>query len=406
MQAGQGLLVEAAALATEQLAGDRLARQGVTEAEHVGLVLQDDAAGDQLAEGVDQFVLVAARHRGEQVEGDALAEHGRGLDHAQLRRVEVVEPAQDGLGEVPRQRQVLELLRVGVAGGDQQLLEEERVATGASVHRLGDPERHRVPVDRGQQLGDGVLVQPVHGHLGDLALAPDVGERSDQLMPAVDRLRPEAADQQGAEARRQRQAAEQRDALGVGPVQVLEHQHPPAGADEQVLDQGDGRAEQLLLAVLAVGEGLQMAEDRPQQQPQRLLTVGEPLGHLPPCGDAGADRLQQQLERPRRHALTRLPGQHPRAHRQGCGQLAQQAGLADAGLAADQHHLGLVGGQRSLEARQLHAAPHHHRAQPGPAREHMSKRSSHLPARALAAGLGGAAGNRAGVRGRGTAAGA
>jgi len=45
------------------------------------------------------------------------------------------------LTEVPRQRLEDELIRVELAGGREQLLEEERVAAGARVQRLDDAER-------------------------------------------------------------------------------------------------------------------------------------------------------------------------------------------------------------------------------------------------------------------------
>jgi hypothetical protein len=80
-------------------------------------------------------------------------------------------------------------------------------------------------------------------------------------------------------------------------VEVLEHQQGPFGAG-QLADQGDGRPQQLLLAILALGGAGQLGGDRGQQQAQRLGAVGQGLGDGVPGRDPRLDRLQQQLERP------------------------------------------------------------------------------------------------------------
>src|SRR6266540_1750173 len=70
LQGGKGLLVQAAPLATEQPAGDRLPGEGVPEGEHVRLLLDDHVLGHQVPQDADELVLPAAGDGGEQVERD------------------------------------------------------------------------------------------------------------------------------------------------------------------------------------------------------------------------------------------------------------------------------------------------------------------------------------------------
>jgi hypothetical protein len=189
-------------------------------------------------------------------------------------------------------------------------------------------------------------------------------------------LGPEGADQQQGQVVLGGQAAEQGGALGVGPVQVLEDEQGPGLG--QLPDQGDGGAQQLLGAVLALGRAGQAGGDRGQQQAQRLGAAGQGLGDRVPVGHPRLDRLQEQLERAPGGALAALAGQDRRRGVEGGDQLGHQAGLADAGLAADQGQGRLAaGGGELAQARQLGGAPHHHRAQPGPGGQHAGKASRH-----------------------------
>ncbi len=291
--------------------------------------------------------------------------------------VEVVEAAEHGLAQVPGQGEGGQAGRVGPAGGHHQLLQEERVAAGAPVQRLGHPERHRVAVDGGQQLGHPGPAEALEGDAGDHALALQLDQQLDQRVAAGHALGAEGADQQQRQAAGDGQAAEQGDALGVGPVQVLEHHQGPGGAG-QLADQGDGGPQQLLLAVLALGVAGQLGRDRGQQQAQRLGAVGQRLGDGVPGGDPRLDRLQQQLERPAGGALAALAGQHRQGGVEGGDQLGDQAGLADAGFAADQGdgRPGAGVGGELAQARQLVGAPDHDRAQPGPGGQHAGQATS------------------------------
>ena len=145
-------LVDAAALAAEQPTLDRLPGEVVAEAEHVGVGLDEQPAADEAAQHRDELGLADAGDRGEHVERHPPAEHRRGLDHVALGRLELVDLAAHDLGQVPRQRLRAELLDRHAARGDEQLLEEERVAAGAGVQALGHPERHGAAVDRDQEV--------------------------------------------------------------------------------------------------------------------------------------------------------------------------------------------------------------------------------------------------------------
>src|SRR5262249_14650520 len=76
----QRQLVEAAALATEQLLLDGVTHEGVAEGERVLALLDEEAALDEAAQHRDQLVLAGMRHRRQEVELGAPPQHGGGLD--------------------------------------------------------------------------------------------------------------------------------------------------------------------------------------------------------------------------------------------------------------------------------------------------------------------------------------
>ena len=145
-------LVQPPALPPEQRAGDRLADQRVPEHEFVLARFHEHAAVDELAQGPDELRLAHPGHRGQQVERDALAEHGGGLEETQLSRLEVVALPAQHFGEAPRQRLIAELLQVARVLRAQQLLQVERVAAGALVQRHHRAVRRRPTSRLRQQL--------------------------------------------------------------------------------------------------------------------------------------------------------------------------------------------------------------------------------------------------------------
>ena len=131
---------------------------------------------------------------------------------------------------------------------------------------------------------------------------------------------------------------EQRRALGVGPVQVLEHEHRRPVADQAVHDLQRG-VQPLDRAAARVGQGGERG----------LVDVGVPL-----------DRVEQHLVRAGERSGLGAADQRDDVVGQRVEQLAHQAGLADARLAGDDRDLGLLGRDEPLELAQL-AGPADHR---------------------------------------------
>jgi len=154
-------------------------------------------------------------------------------------------------------------------------------------------------------------------------------------------------------------------------LQVLEHHHGTVLAADQVADQVDRGAQQLLSGQVALVGGGQVGQDRGEQHAQGVPAGAERLGDGGPAAQVRLGGLQQELVGPAHGALLGLPGEHRRAVGQAEDQLAQQAGLADARLAADERDLRVGdGGEQAPEPLQLTASSDHHRAEPRPRNQH------------------------------------
>ena len=110
-QHGECRLVDPAPLPAEQSGAHRLADEGVPEREHVDLVLDEQAGGDEPAQRVDQRSLARSGHAREQIERHALAEDRGGLDDRPLILGEGEDGVAEELGDGPWQRQVGEVGR-------------------------------------------------------------------------------------------------------------------------------------------------------------------------------------------------------------------------------------------------------------------------------------------------------
>ncbi len=104
--------MQAATLPAEHLRGDRLPHQRMPEGELVLAGLDQHSPRDQVAQHRDQLVLGGAGHLGEQVERDAVTEHGGCLDDPVTDRIEVVDLAAQHVGETPRQRLLDQFLQI------------------------------------------------------------------------------------------------------------------------------------------------------------------------------------------------------------------------------------------------------------------------------------------------------
>ncbi len=159
---------------------------------------------------------------GQQIERDSLPEDGGRVDDQALIALQAVEVAQDRLGEGGGQRQAGQLVDAALSRGQEQLLQEERVARGAPVQVGGRGVGSGAAPDRGDQRPDLLDAEPAQGQVLHLMLAFD-GRQQVGHVAAVEVLGPVGPDQQDRQLRRRGQVAEQAQALGVGPVEVLEH---------------------------------------------------------------------------------------------------------------------------------------------------------------------------------------
>ncbi len=350
LQRGERGFVQAAALAPEEVGLDGLAGERVAEREHVGLGLEEQVALDEGAEDADQGGLAEARDGGEQVEAHAAAEHGGHLEGAALLGAEAVELAAHQLAQAPRDGLAEQLLRVALAGGGEQLLEEEGVAPGAAVDLVGHPERRLAPVDGVQELGDLGDRQAVEVDVGHGVAPFEPGQQARRGVAAGERIGSVGADEQARAAAGLGQALEEQQALGVGPVEVVEHHH----ARRPAADRGEQR------------------EAGPDALVDVALGVDHHLEALVGLVAGVAEGVEEQLEGPAERSRVGLARQHLGPRRQAPDELPDQPGLAHAGLAADQGdgRSGAVLGQLH-EAVDLGGPTDHHGREPWPADEHL-----------------------------------
>ena len=343
----QRCLVQPPPLPAQHLPGQRLAQQGVPEAELVVVGLGQHAARDQLAQHCDQLLLGLAGHGRQEVEGHPLPQYRGGLRDPPRVRVELGQLPAQYLGEAPRQRLLGQCRDVRAGAPAQQLLEEERVPAGALVQLHAGAERYRPAGRRGKQRAGVGDAEPFQPDMGDRVPALQVRQQGGDGLARGHVLRPVRADQQAGSGQLG-DALEQGGALRVGPVQVLEDDDGAAVAD-QASDQGHAGVQPLDRAASRVGQ-------RGEQ-----VRIGR-LGAV--------QRVEQQLVRAAQRAGFGLPGQYRRVGRQPGEQLGDQPGLADAGLAGDHRDTRPPDGEEPLEFAQLLVAPDHHGAGPHPRAAH------------------------------------
>ena len=203
----------------------------MAERERVLALLHQQPALHEGAQDGDHLVLARAGDRGQQVELGPAAQDRGGLDEAALLGRQPLHLAPHQLRQRPRQRLAIELDRVDVAGHVQDLLQEERVPTGPPVERVDEAGRGHRAVHRRQERADIGAAQPLQVDVVDEAATLEAlqhlaaGQATGQLVRAA-----RADDQRGRQGRR-RQRLEDGHALGVGPVEVLEHDEAHGGAD-------------------------------------------------------------------------------------------------------------------------------------------------------------------------------
>ena len=171
---------------------------------------------------------------------------------------------------------------------------------------------------------------------GVAALEP--GQHLGGRVPAVQRVGPVGADEQHRTAARLGEPFEERDALGVGPVQVVEHDHTRRSRGE-IADDIEPESQALVRGPVGIRE-------------EREALVVARL--------AGCEGVEQELERAPERAGIRLARVHDRAVREPVDQLADEAGLAHSRFAADQcHRRGLARPHQAGEPVELVGATDH-----------------------------------------------
>jgi hypothetical protein len=315
--------VQFAAPERGQVRVQRVADQGVPEVvrESVGVWPDEEPLG-QLAQSVVDRVRRLAGDRGEQVQVEGAADHRRRAGQRPGRRAQRRGPGQHRLREGVRQRRRRadrgeELLHVQ---GDAVAAGEDRAGHRGRQRGVGDGGGHGGRV-RGAQPGQaGLLGVPLveqagtphpHRHPG-IQLVAAVGTHDQHRQPGQPMCEP-GQDLQGQVVR---------------PVQVLQrHQHrlrTRPGLGERVGQAGD---EQAPLPVTVAG--VRLAEELCGVRTESGEGVGDQ-----PAGDVGVRGERGRAD-------------HGEAARRGpAGDLGQQAGLADAGLAGEEEQLAAAAGGR------------------------------------------------------------
>ena len=352
--------VQPGVVARQQVVDHRLPDQAVPERVPVRVGDQDVRShrGPQRA---GQLVVVQAGGRGEQAVPHALPacagrpQHLLGLLGQPPHRGQ--QQLAQGLG------QHRERAAIAVA---QQLLDEQRVAVGTRIHPVGERRLGLAAQDPGHQLVGVQPVQPGQVHPLHPGEPGELGQQRPQRVGAVHLVGAVGDDDQHAVQHllAADEEGQQVSAGTVGPVRVLDQQdHRP------VIGQALQQREHLLEQPDPGHDVSEVAVRRTElrQQPGEVMgnPAGQQRGH--PVGAEVADEFPQHGgERRERQAVGAefhaAAGQYPRPGRAGPRrELAHQARLSDARLAAEQHDRGAAVPGRAeggLEHRKLIGAPH------------------------------------------------
>ena len=344
-QDGGGRLVQPLALAGEQLVVDGFAHQGVPEAAPVAS-LHQDVVGDGLAQRFAHLDEWTSGHRRQQPIVDRAARRGGLAEHGLGRLGQPSDAGKDGVSN-------------GVGGTRtrpdcEQLFGVERVALGTDQHVVDDRVGRHSTGDAGQQHGELTAGHPRDPDVLHGGAAGQLAQQRSHRVATMDVVG-SIADHQGNLRRAQVPSQERDEVPGrrVGPVQILDDHDQPG----RVLTQRFEQRQRLLqdrpgthLALVAP-----TAQQRPQlgrhlvEQPVDHLDAErrpQPTQHLDERAIADPDVAEIDAATHRRHAAA---GLQPPA------QLIDQAGLADTGVATDEHQLRFASSRvrRTFEMAQL-----------------------------------------------------
>jgi hypothetical protein len=267
--------------------------------------------------------------------GEALAAVGDGgCPHEAARvLVETVEAHQQQVAQRLGQRAGLV-----VEPRVEQLLDEEGVARGALHDRLelvaGEPAG-RAQAHQGGDIGVGERLEL---DAADAGQPHPLGDGLPQRVPAVQVVGPVAHDDvHGAAEPLREDVPDEMARGGVGPVRVLDDEQQRL-VDREGVERADEGREQLGPLDPRPGGGRRPGQQRTERRETPGQAVADVVGQ--PC-----ERLRERLVGQRavaeveavagHDAVTGLAGAEP--------QLAEQPGLADAGVSAEQHDVARVG---------------------------------------------------------------
>jgi hypothetical protein len=270
-------------LARQQVVVDRLGEQRVAERVALGAHRDQHVAFDGRAKRPIQSAGVDVHHVREQLVRDPATSDRGGPDDDPGGVLELVEPDEEQIRQVGRQRRGAEL------GGGDQLLGEERVAFGARHDGLQGALRHRGGVQGANEgpdvgVGEGLQLEPGHG-----GQAGPLGDGLAQRMPAVQVVTAVRRDDRDSTVERPgEQEAQHLPRRLVGPVEVFDDEEQGLGDRELVERSMDGVEEVGPLDPLGFG----------------VIAVGEeaPARHQAGDGGAGGDECLGEGGRVRREA--------------------------------------------------------------------------------------------------------
>ena len=249
---------------------------------------------------------VMPRDHREHVERRTPPEHRGTVDDSTLVASQSVELTAHDLRQCERQRLRGERVGLGAPRRAQDLLKEERVATGSRVQRIGRLRRKRTSVHTSQERGHVGVGEPVEPQVVHCAPPVEAHEEIGRGKEASELVRPVRAQQHRTARHARRESLEHAEALGVGPVQILEDDHRTASRD-------------------AVHQHL-------NECAESVRAVGHSVD---------AQGVEGKLERTTQRAGLGLSGKCGRAGGEGRAELAEQPRLADACLADDQRDRGV-----------------------------------------------------------------
>lgn len=318
----------------------------------------------------------AAHERAHPASPEHLAEDARGAEHAARRGVEPLDARLEHRDDAPRQLRAL-----GVSSRPSELLEEERVASGALDDRVHRRWRRVVAEHRAGELIARALEQRREADLLGVALGPEVGEEIDHLGPR------EADDEEGAVGVRAQRPVDEPHAREVAPVEVFEREderlalglgaHPVVPRPPDLVahqDRVEPRGAKLHARALVEGRDRDLSHELgdalggvagevpAHARAQLVLADDEGVALLDP-GHA-PHRSREEPERGARAHGVGAPGPHRGPLRlEPRPELRQHPGLADPGRPGDDHDpshalvatLGEEGGERGELAVAAHA---------------------------------------------------